>query len=185
MSSSFKQHLERLTKVFERLRSANLKLKPLKCKLLQLKVKFLGSVVSGDGIEPDPEKIAAVVDWPVPMNLTDVRSFTGLAKYYRRHIQGFDHVAKQLFDLMKKGVSFYWSDEQQQAFETLKSKLVNYPILAPPLLQGGGYVVDTDASNYAAGAVLQQNQDGQLRVIAYASRAFNKAERQYCTTRKE
>ena len=86
---------------------------------------------------------------------------------------------------MKKGVSFNWGEEQQTAFEALKLKLVDYPILAPPLLQGGGYVVDTDASNYAAGAVLQQMQEGQLRVIAYASRAFNKAERQYCTTRKE
>ena len=162
MSSSFKQHIERLTKVFDKLRSANLKLKPSKCRLLQLKVKFLGSVVSGDGIEPDPEKIAAVVDWPVPENLTDVRSFTGLANYYRRHIQGFAQVAKPLFDLMKKGVSFYWGEEQQAAFEALKLKLVDYPILAPPLLQGGGYVVDTDASNYAAGAVLQQMQEGQL-----------------------
>ena len=184
MSSTFEQHLDRLQAVFNRLRSANLKLKPSKCRLFQKKVKFLGSVVSGDGIEPDPEKIAAVKTWPTPKNVTDVRAFVGLVSYYRRHIEGCSGIAKPLTDLTKKDRPFIWGEEQKKAFETLKQKLIEYPVLAPPV-QEGRFIIDTDASNYAMGAVLQQEQDGVVRVIAYASKIFNSAQRQYCTTRKE
>ena len=93
MWSTFDQHLERLSSVFSRLKSANLKLKPSKCRLFQLKVKFLGSVVSAKGIEPDPDKLSAISDWPVPTNLTEVRAFVGLASYYRRHVEGFSDLA--------------------------------------------------------------------------------------------
>ena len=102
ISSTFEQHLERLDAVFGRLRSANLKLKPSKCKLFQLKVKFLGSVVSAKGIEPDPEKLKVISDWPVPENLTELRAFVGLASYYRRHVEGFSDIAKPLSELTKK-----------------------------------------------------------------------------------
>ena len=168
----------------DRLILANLKLKPSKCKLLQEKVKFLGSMVSADGIEPDPDKIQAIVDWPQPTNLTELRAFVGLANYYRRHIEGFSNIAKPLSDLTKKNRPFFWGDDQQQAFETLKNRLVNYPVLAPPI-EDGKYIVDTDASNFAMGAVLQQEQNGVNRVIAYASKTFDAAQMHYCTTRKE
>ena len=184
ISTTFKEHLQRLENVFWRLRSANLKLKPSKCCLFQVKVKFLGSVVSADGIEPDPDKVKAVADWPTPQNLTELRAFVGLANYYRRHVEEFSKIARPLTDLTKKNRPFSWNDEQQAAFEELKRRLINYPVLAPPM-SGGYYVVDTDASNFAAGAVLQQYQNGILRVIAYVSRTFGPAEVQYCTTRKE
>ena len=184
ISSTFEQHLERLSAVFGRLRSANLKLKPSKCKLFQLKVKFLGSVVSAKGIEPDPDKLAAISDWPVPSNLTELRAFVGLASYYRRHVEGFSDIAKPLSELTKKNQPFIWGPEQQTAFETLKDRLIKYPVLAPPLPEGK-YIIDTDASDFAMGAVLQQEQHGTVRVIAYASKTFDAAERQYCTTRKE
>ena len=184
ISSTFEQHLERLSAVFGRLRSANLKLKPSKCKLFQLKVKFLGSVVSAKGIEPDPDKLAAISDWPVPSNLTELRAFVGLASYYRRHVEGFSDIAKPLSELTKKNQPFIWGPEQQTAFETLKDRLMKYPVLAPPLPEGK-YIIDTDASDFAMGAVLQQEQHGTVRVIAYASKTFDAAERQYCTTRKE
>ena len=106
ISSTFEQHLERLNAVFERLRSANLKLKPSKCKLFQLKVKFLGSVVSEKSIEPDPEKLEVISDWPVPSNLTELRAFVGLASYYRRHVEGFSDIAKPLSKLTKKDRPF-------------------------------------------------------------------------------
>ena len=146
ISLTFEQHLERLNVVFDRLRSANLKLKPSKCKLFQLKVKFLGSVVSAKGIEPDPEKLEAISDWPVPVNLTELRAFVGLASYYRRHVQGFSDIAKPLFELTKKNRPFQWGPEQQTAFETLKDRLIKYPVLAPPLPEGK-YIIDTDASD--------------------------------------
>ena len=133
MSTTFEQHLERLRAVFERLRSANLKLKPSKCKLFQLKVKFLGSVVSAEGIEPDPDKLIAVADWPVPENLTELRAFVGLASYYRRHVKGFSTIAKPLSELTRKDRLFVWGPEQQAAFETLKYRLLHYPVLAPQL----------------------------------------------------
>ena len=138
---------------------------------------------SGDGIDLDPEKIAAVKTLPTPTNVTDVRAFVGLVSYYRRHIEGCSGITKPLTDLTKKDRPFIWGDEQKKAFETLKQKSIEYPVLAPPV-QEGRYIIDTDASNYAMGAVLQQEQDRVVRVIAYASKIFNSAQRQYCTTRK-
>ena len=153
MSTTFEQHLERLRAVFSRLKSANLKLKPSKCKLFQLKVKFLGSIVSANGIEPDPDKLKAIDEWPVPKNLTELRAFVGLASYYRRHVEGFSDLAKPLSELTRKNQPFIWGPDQQQAFEILKNRLMNYPVLAPPL-PDGRYIIDTDASDFAMGAVL-------------------------------
>ena len=141
-------------------------------------------MVSEKGIEPDPEKLEVISDWPVPSNLTELRAFVGLASYYRRHVEGFSDIAKPLSELTKKNRPFVWGPEQQTAFETLKDRLIKYPVLAPPLPEGK-YIIDTDASDFAMGAVLQQEQHGTVRVIAYASKTFDAAERQYCTTRKE
>ena len=113
ISTTFEQHLERLNAVFQRLKTANLKLKPSKCRLFQTKVKFLGSVVSADGIESDPDKLKAISDWPVPENLTELRAFVGLASYYRRHVEGFSDIAKPLSELTKKNRPFSWGPEQQ------------------------------------------------------------------------
>ena len=166
------------------MKSANLKLKPSKCKLFQLKVKFLESVVSARGIEPDPDKLTAISEWPVPVNLTEVRAFIELASYYRRHVERFSDIAKPLSELTKKNQLFVWRPEQQGAFEKLKYCLTHYPVLAPPLPEGE-CIIDTDASDFAMGAVLQQEQHGTVRVIAYASKTFDVAEQMYCTTRKE
>ena len=106
-SRTFDQHMERLQKVFDRLVQAWLKLKRSKCALFQKKVKFLGSIDSGEGIEPDPEKVQAVVEWPTPQTLTEVRSFVALASYYWRHIQSFAEVARPLHELTKKNVRFF------------------------------------------------------------------------------
>jgi len=100
--------------------TADLKLKPSKHSLFQCKVKFLGSIISGEGIEPDPEKVQAVADWPRPQNLTEVRAFVALASYYRRHIRSFAETARLLHELTKKDVRFYWGTRQKQAFVQLK-----------------------------------------------------------------
>ena len=113
-----------------------------------------------------------------------MRAFVGFTSYYRPHIEGCSGIAKPLTDFTKKDRPFIWGDEQKKAFETLKRKLIEYPVLEPPVPEGC-YIIDTDASNYAMGVVLQQEQDGVVRVIAYASKIFNSAQRQYCTTRKE
>jgi len=183
-SSTFEQHVERLQMVFDSLATADLKLKPSKCSLFQRNVKFLGSIVSGEGIAPDPEKVQAVADWPRPQNLTEVRAFVALASYYRRHIRSFAETARPLHELTKKDVRFYWGTKQEQAFMLLKDALVSAPVLAMPT-DGGGYVLDTDACNYSMGCVLQQWQNGELKVIGYASRTFSDAELCYCTTHRE
>jgi len=140
--------------------------------------------VSGEGIEPDPEKVQAVAQWPTPQNVTEVRAFLALASYYRRHIKSFAEIARPLHELTKKDVRFYWGSPQEKAFNKLKEALTSAPVLAMPLDEGQ-YVLDTDASDFSMGCVLQQWQAGELKVIGYASGAFSEAETKYCTTRKE
>ena len=98
----FERHLERLKLMMNRLQRAGLKLNPTKCKLFQIKTKFLGHVVSGRGIEPDPEKVRAVVDWPTPRNLTEARGFVALASYYRRFVGSFAEIARPIHLLTQK-----------------------------------------------------------------------------------
>ena len=184
MGRSFEEHVQNVAQVLQRLRSAGLKLKPTKCRLFQERVTFLGHVVSGQGIEPDPQKVSCIANWPTPSNLTEVRSFLGLASYYRNFVEGFGEVAQPLYELTKKNVPFVWDDRRQQAFKTLKARLCSTPVLATPTLEGD-FVLDVDASTFGAGAILHQYQEGVLRVIGFASRQFNVAERSYCTTRQE
>jgi hypothetical protein len=183
-SDTFRQHLERLSMVFNRLRTAGLKINASKTHLFQRRVSFLGHVVSEAGIEPDPSKIEAVRTWPRPRNLTELRSFVGLASYYRDHIKSFASIARPLHVLTRKGARFEWTQAQEMAFNQFKDLLTSAPVLSAPM-DTGTYILDADASNEAVGIVLQQIQDGKERVIAYASRCLDNAERSYCTTRKE
>jgi hypothetical protein len=183
-SATVDQHVERLSAVFGRLASANLKLKPSKCQLFQREVRFLGHVISEAGIAADPEKVSVVASWPQPRNLTELRSFLGLASYYRRFVSGFANIARPLHQLTSKGQPFVWQDAQETAFQSLKEHLITAPILASPT-NDGEYIIDTDASLHRLGAVLQQRQDGGIRVIAYASRTLSRVERNYSTTRRE
>ena len=172
-------HLSQLAAVLDRLEKANLKLKPSKRNMFQGQIHFLGHIINREGIQCDPEKVRAVTEWPVPQNLRDLRAFIGLASYYRSFIRGFADLARPLNELTRKGAPFVWTDRQQRAFEALKCSLTTAPVLAPPRDEGT-YVLDSDASEEALGCVLQQEQEGQLKVIAYASRAVCDAERHYC-----
>ena len=182
--NSFDQQLERLKEVFQRLKKANLKLKVKKCELFQKSVAFLGHIVSEDGISADPSKVEAVKNWSVPQNLTELRSFLGLCSYYRKFIKGFAGIAAPLHKLTEKGKRFQWNELCEDAFNTLKNALISSPILAYPD-ESLSFILDTDACDTGIGAVLSQVQDGSEKVIAYASRRLNKAERQYCVTRRE
>ena len=183
-SSTPEQHLERLEKVFRRLQEANLKLKPSKCSLMQTEVSFLGHVVNGSGISTDPEKIKLIGQWPVPNNLRELRGFLGLTGYYRRFVCDYAKIAGSLNNLNKKNARFEWTEECQSAFDELKNALQSPPILALPN-DKDTFVLDTDASEYSIGAVLSQVHHGQEKVIAYAGRALNRNEVNYCVTRKE
>jgi len=144
-----------------------------KCALFQKRVKFLGSIVSGKGIEPDPEKVQAVEKWPTPQSVTEVRASVALASYYRRHIRSFAETAPPLHKLTKKNMRFSWEEPQETAFNALKQALVSAPIFAMPI-DGGGYVLESDANNFSMGCVLQQWQNGELKVIGYASKTLHK-----------
>ena len=183
-SKTIEEHLERLVRVLGRLRSAGLKLKPEKCRLIQKSVSFLGHVVSDKGIATDPEKTRLVSKWPVPASIKEVRSFLGLTGYYRRFVKNYATIAAPLHFLTKKDQPFVWTEETQKAFEALKEALTSPPILAMPN-DTGEFVLDTDACDRTIGAVLSQTQDGVEKVIAYAGRSLDKREVNYCTTRKE
>ena len=148
-------------------------------------MKFLGHVVSEKGIMTDPDKTKAVREWRIPQSVTELRSFLGFVSYYRRFIKDFAQIAKCLHELTKKNVQWKWTAECDKAFQFLKFKLLSAPILGYPEVNGGLFILDTDASNEAIDAVLSQIQDGQEKVIAYGSRTLSSAEKNYCVTRKE
>ena len=173
-----------LSRVFDRLESAGLKLKSKKCNLFAQQVEFLGHKVSADGISTSPAKTQVVHNWPTPCNVSELRSFLGLCSYYRKFVKNFAAIAKPLHDLTAKDKNFKWSEECQNAFQKLKAALTTDPILAHPDFTRD-FILDTDASDKSIGAVLSQNIDGKERVCAYASRCLSKSERRYCVTRKE
>ena len=115
---SFEQQVKNLQSVFTRLRMANLKLNPDKCCLIQKEVKYLGHIVSYKGISPDPEKVQAVLDWPVPENTQQVMSFVGLASYYQRFLANFTNFASPLVQLTRKNVPFVWSTDTNSSLRS-------------------------------------------------------------------
>ena len=176
--------LHRLEHVFQRLEKAGLKLKPKKCTFFQKSVKVLGHVVSATGVTTDEDKISAVLKWPTPTSAKQLKSFLGLATYYKRFVKDFSKIAKPLYQLCHKNVKYSWNPEANTAFEALKEALTTAPVLAYPS-EDLPFCLDTDASDHALGAVLSQTQDGQERVIAYMSKTLNDSETRYCVTRKE
>lgn len=131
-SPDFKSHIHRLQLVFERLRAANLELKPSKCELFKKEVKYLGHVVSSAGVATDPEKVVAVKNWPIPKCLTEVKAFLGTIGYYMRYCPDFASLAKPLHRLTAKATPFQWTPECNQPFEVLKHCIITAPILGYP-----------------------------------------------------
>lgn len=180
----FDDHVANLRVVFQKLAAAGLKLSPSKCHLFKQSVKYLGHIVSKDGLSADPEKCRVIREWPVPNSKTQVRSFLGLCSYYRKFVADFSTVAKPLSELTEKLRPFSWSESAQTAFDTLKCHLTSPPILAFPR-DDGEFVLDTDASHAGIGAVLNQIQGGCEHVLEFYSSSFSPAEKNYCVTRQE
>lgn len=176
-------HNQNLVKVLTRLREVNLKLNPNKCKFLRKEILYLGHVISSAGILPDPEKIRAIQKYPTPQNSGDTKRFVAFANYYRKFIKNFATIAQPLNNLTRKNVTFQWNEECQKSFEKLKQALIKPPVLQyPDFSDGNHFILRTDASGQALGATLSNSND---RPVAYASRALNKAEKNYCTVEKE
>ena len=182
---SFDEHISRVQEVLERIKQAGLKLKPDKSNLFQTSVLFLGHVVSGDGVQPSPVNIAKVVDWPRPKTAKQVKQFVALGSYYRRFVKDFATLVRPMVELTKKGKKFIWSTDCEESFEKLEKELTSSHIMGYPLNDAGEFILDVDASDLGIGGILHQVQGERERVIAYASRALNKAERNYCITEKE
>lgn len=175
-SKSEKEHERHLRIVLETLRQQKLYAKFSKCEFWLNQVAFLGHVVSADGIIMDPSKVEAITKWPRPTTVTEIRSFLGLAGYYRRFVEGFSKLALPLTQLMRKGEKFVWTDEREKSFEELKRRLVSTPILTLPS-GSGGFQIYSDASKKGLGCVLMQHE----KVIAYASRQLKPYEENYPT----
>ena len=179
MGRTFTEHLMNLQEVFSRLRSAKLTLKPQKCKLVRQTVEYLGHIISEDGVAADPAKVEAAQQFPTPTDLKSLRSFLGLASYYRRFIPNFSRVAGPLFTLTRKGVDFCWTAQCQSTFEKIKELLTGTTVLVFPNFDRE-ILLETDASIKGLGAVLaQQQDDSRVRPIAYASRTLQPHEKNY------
>ncbi|XP_073057343.1 uncharacterized mitochondrial protein AtMg00860-like [Primulina eburnea] len=159
------EHSRPLRTALQVLQDRKLYAKFRKCEFWLDRVTFLGLIISNRGVEVDPSKVEAVKDWPVPNSVTEIRSFLGLAGYYRKFIKGFSSIAVPLTSLTKKNAKFIWRSKCQDSFDKLKQALTSAPVLSMPSGQGE-YVFCTDTSKLGLGAVLMQND----RVIACASR---------------
>lgn len=177
-------HNNKLRRVLETLRKYNLKLQTEKCKLLQKSVVYLGHLITAEGIKPDPAKTSCVTGFPVPKNPKNIKSFLGLVGYYRRFIKNFAGLAKPLTSLLKKGRKFIWDAECQEAFDLFKEKLTSPPLLQYPDFNRE-FILTTDASTFAIGAILSQGPVGRDRPIAFASKTLLDAETRYTTTEQE
>ncbi|KMQ88444.1 reverse ribonuclease integrase, partial [Lasius niger] len=184
ISRTFDDHLRLLREVFQRLRAARLRLNPAKCHFCVNRLKYLGHVVDRNGIRTDPEKVSAVADWPKPASVKQVRQFLGMASWYRRFIANFSTLAAPLTRLTKKNARWAWGPDEDATFRTLKDALISAPVLACPDFSRR-FFLQTDASTSGLGAVLTQYFEEGERVIAYASRTLNGAERNYSATELE
>src|ERR1043166_9111822 len=175
-SKNKKDHENHLRTILELLKNEKLYAKFSKCEFWIREVQFLGHVVNESGIHVDPAKIEAIKKWEALKTPTEVRSVLGLAGYYRRFIENFSKIALPLTQLTQKSKEFVWGEKQEQAFQTLKQRLCNAPILTLP--DGNeNFVVYCDASHQGLGCVLMQNG----KVIAYASRQLKIHEKNYTT----
>lgn len=187
-SSSVSQHMERLDLVLGRLQKEGLKAKLEKCSFFQPRVKYLGHVISQEGVSTDPAKIEAVAEWKRPQYVTELRSFLGFASYYRRFVEGFAKLAAPLHKLVStvagtkskrgsgKPLGELWTAQCEDSFEALKAKLVTAPVLAYADFSKP-FILETDASYSGLGAVLSQATEGGIRPVAYASRGLRPTER--------
>ncbi|GBG75825.1 hypothetical protein CBR_g21070 [Chara braunii] len=167
-SKTLQEHQGHLRQVLEKLRESNFKINAKKCEWAKTQVLYLGHVLDGDGIKPEDNKIATIRDWPTLRTLTELRSFLGLANYYRKFVRNFSTIAAPLRRSLKKEAIWQWDRDCTSALKKLKHALIEYPILkvADSSLP---FVVTTDVSQYGIGAVLQQDDDNGYRPVEFMS----------------
>jgi hypothetical protein len=171
-SCSWDEHLQHLDMVLCKLKGVNLKLNPNKCSFAAKSITFLGHVVSEGGTKPDLGKIKAVLHFPQPRTVTNVKSFLGLTGYYRKYVKGYARLAALLFELTRKDVDFVWNMGCQQAFQVLRTALIRAPILIWPDFKKA-FCLDVDWSPKGVGAILSQKEGTLEKVVAYASKSLS------------
>lgn len=183
-SASEDDHIALIKRILKQLIKCNIKLKPEKCQFLQDHIRYLGYKISKKGLEVDERKTLCIEKYPVPKNLKALQRFIGFVNFYRKYIPEFSRIALPLYKLCKKDVPYVWNERAQIAFDTLRQKLMNPPVLAYPRFDLP-FVVISDASNYAAAAILTNRDGKDERPIQYFSRTFNDAQTRYSTVHKE
>jgi hypothetical protein len=149
------EHMSHLQTALTILKDNEFHIRFEKCKFGIKEVEYLGHVINVNGVSPSPSKIQAVLDWPVPTTVTEVRQFLGFVNYYRKHIPRYSHICKPLYNLTKDVASMEWTVQCQVAFDSLRFAVTKSPVLMLPLTgKDAEFVLCTDASQYAAGAVL-------------------------------
>lgn len=183
-STSLQEHMVNLEKVFQRLRKSNFKIQMDKSEFLKLETAYLGHIISKDGIKPNPDKISAIEKYPIPKTPKQIKQFLGLLGYYRKFIPDFSRITKPLTQCLKKGSKIRLDDEYISCFEKCKTLLTNDPILQYPNFNKE-FILTTDASNFALGAILSQGPIGSDKPVCFASRTLNDSEVNYSTIEKE
>jgi hypothetical protein len=183
-SKNVEEHEKHLRQVLEILRKNKLYGKLSKCEFFKEHVEFLGHQISSKGIAVESKKIQAIRDWPKPATLHDLMSFLGLCNYYRRFVKGYSNIATPLTNLLKKDKEFKWTEEADKAFQDLKEHMSKTPVLHIPDYKLP-FVVTTDASNFAVGAVISQDFGNGLQPVAFESRKMSPAEQNYAAHEKE
>lgn len=184
-SPDIQTHILHLDEIFKKLRNSMLKLHVTKCRFAIPEVKYLGHIISKNGLSADPSKVAAVQNFPRPTNLKTVRGFLGMAGYYRKFIKDFAKIAHPIHQLLKKSEPFVWSDACEDSFNKLKLSLTTAPVLIFPDLNKD-FVVVTDASKTSLGFYLtQEGPDGKQHPVSYSGRAVRAHEKTYTTTELE
>lgn len=183
-STSLQEHIQNLKSVFQRLRESNFKIQLDKSEFLRKEVAYLGHIVTPDGVKPNPDKIVAIKNYPIPKTTKQIKGFLGLLGYYRRFINNFAKLTKPLTKCLKKGAKIVHNDEFLSCFETCRNLLINEPILQYPDFSKP-FNLTTDASNVAIGAVLSQGPIGGDLPVAFASRTLNDSEQNLSVIERE
>ena len=183
-SKTKEEHVKHVREVLMRLRTQKLYAKRSKCEFFRDEVEFLGHRIGANGLSVSQDKVQAVREWPRPRNVHDIRSFLGLAGFYRRFVHNYSKIALPLTELTKETNPFVWGPKQQEAFDALKLALCSTPVLLIPD-PSKPYTLNCDACNYAIGGTLQQDHGAGLQPVAYMSRKLKPAEINYDTREKE
>ncbi|KAH9270988.1 hypothetical protein BASA83_006738 [Batrachochytrium salamandrivorans] len=184
-SDNLEDHKEHVRQVLQILKDNNLFCKAEKCHFYQTEIKYLGYIISPNGVSMDPSKISAVQDWPAPKKVRELQVFLGFTNFYRALVSGYSDITCHLTKLLKKDVPFSWGPEQETSFKRLKDAFARPGFLAHPNDEQP-FILETDASDFAISGVLHQHdQTNTLRPVAFYSRQMNDAERNYDIYDKE